>query len=345
VSVDLKANVDLNADAGAAAAPAHRVLALDVGGTGIKAGTVTRSGELEKTWRRATEISRGPDAVIETIVGFAAELVAELAASGSPVSAVGVALPGIVDEKTGTGVFSATVGWRNVPFHALLSERLALPVAVGHDVRAGGVAEARLGAGRGASRFVFLPIGTSIAGAVMIDGRAESGEHGAAGEIGHIVVRPGGEPCDCGLRGCTAVYSSAGGIAKRFRAAGGTAESGADVAALVLTGDPLARRIWDEAVAALADALLTTSAILDPQLVVVGGGLAESGDTLLGPVREALAALVTYHTIPELVPAELGDLAGCLGAGLMAWDLVDAAIVAAAPIATATRSAAVGVIA
>jgi glucokinase len=94
-----------------------------------------------------------------------------------------------------------------------------------------------------------------------------------------------------------------------------------DVAARLATGDPVARRIWDEAVDALADALLTTAALLDPDRVVIGGGLAEAGDVLMKPLAEALAAKATYHVLPELVTAQLGDLAGCLGAGLLAWDL------------------------
>ncbi|GAA2058428.1 ROK family protein [Catenulispora yoronensis] len=306
----------------AAPEPAH-TLALDVGGTGIKAGLVTRAGEPTRTWRRATRIERGPEAVIDTIVGFAAELVAQAAADGTPVAAAGVALPGIIDEQTGVGVFSATIGWRDVPFRALLAECLAVPVAIGHDVRAGGVAEARIGAGRGASRFVFLPLGTSVGGAIMVDGKANLGAHGMGGELGHFVVRPGGLPCGCGLAGCLAQYSAAGAVAARYAEAAGTENTGAlDVVARLATGDPIAVRVWDEAVDALADALLTLSAILDPGRVVIGGGLAEAGDALMVPLAAALAAKATYHALPDLVTAELGDLAGCLGAGLLAWDLV-----------------------
>ena len=306
-----------------AASQSAHVLALDVGGTGIKAGLVTREGRLKRTWRRATRIERGPRAVIGTIADFAAELAEEAAADGTPVVAAGFALPGIINEQTGVGVFSATVGWRDVPFRDLLGARLAVPVAIGHDVRAGGVAEARIGAGRGSARFVFLPLGTSIGGAIMIDGVADVGPHGMGGEFGHIVVRPGGLPCGCGLRGCLARYSSAGAVASRYAEAAGTANAGAlDVAARLATGDPIARRLWDEAVDVLADALLTTSALLDPDRVVIGGGLAEAGETLMAPLASALAAKATYHVLPELVTAELGDLAGCLGAGLLAWDSV-----------------------
>lgn len=298
-------------------------LALDVGGTGIKAGLVTRDGELTRTWRRATRIERGPQAVIDTIADFAAELVEQAAADGTPVAAAGFALPGIINEKTGVGVFSATIGWRDVPFRELLGARLAVPVAIGHDVRAGGVAEARIGAGRGSARFVFLPLGTSIGGAIMIDGVPNLGPHGMGGEFGHIVVRPGGLPCGCGLHGCLAQYSAAGAVAARYAEAAGTQNAGAlDVAARLAAGDPIARRIWDEAVDVLADALLTTAALLDPDRVVIGGGLAEAGDTLMTPLAAALAAKATYHVLPEVVTAELGDLAGCLGAGLLAWDLL-----------------------
>ena len=301
----------------------EHTLALDVGGTGIKAGLVTRDGRLTRTWRRATGIGRGPQAVIDTIADFAADLVQEAAAEGTPVAAAGFALPGIIDERTGVGVFSATVGWRDVPFRDLLGARLAVPVAIGHDVRAGGVAEARVGAGRGSARFVFLPLGTSIGGAIMRDGRPDLGPHGLGGEFGHIVVRPGGLPCGCGLRGCLAQYSSAGAVAARYAEAAGTPNAGAlDVAERMRAGDPVARQVWDEAVDVLADALLTTSALLDPDRVVVGGGLAEAGPALMVPLAQALAAKATYHALPDLVTAELGDLAGCLGAGLLAWDLL-----------------------
>src|SRR2546423_7590604 len=299
------------------------VLALDVGGTGIKAGLVTGDGELTRTWRRATDLERGPRAVIDTIIDFAAELLARAASDGPPVVAAGFALPGIVDEQTGTGVFSATIGWRDVPFRTLLTSRLGVPVAIGHDVRAGGVAEARIGAGRGSSRFVFLPLGTSIGGVIMIDGRPDLGPHGMGGEFGHIIVRPGGTPCGCGLNGCLAQYASAGAVAARYAAVTGTAVTGArDVVARLIAGDPIAARVWDEAIDALADALLTAAALLDTGLVVVGGRLVETSGVLMVPLAEALTAKATFHALPELATAELGDLAGCLGAGLSAWDLV-----------------------
>src|SRR5690606_28629842 len=139
----------------------------DVGGTGMKAALVGAGGELLHQARRATGRERGPEAVVAGILDFAADLHAHgTGRYGRPASAVGLAVPGIVDPGTGTAVYAANLGWRDVPLRALLTERLGgIPVAIGHDVRTGGLAEGRIGAGRGADRFLFVPLGTGIAGA------------------------------------------------------------------------------------------------------------------------------------------------------------------------------------
>ncbi|MFF0461563.1 ROK family protein [Streptomyces mexicanus] len=303
----------------------RHVIALDVGGTGMKAALVGADGELLHQARRPTGRERGPDAVVEGIVGFAAELHAHGAEHlGGPAVAAGVAVPGIVDEARGVAAYSANLGWRDVPLRDLLAERLGRPVALGHDVRTGGLAEGRIGAGRGANRFLFVPLGTGIAGAIGIDGRVEAGAHGFAGEIGHVVVRPGGLPCPCGQRGCLERYASAAAVSQAWAAACGDAEAdAADCAKAVSSGDVAARAVWQEAVDALADGLVTALTLLDPDTLIVGGGLAEAGDTLFAPLREAVRRRVTFQKLPSIVPAALGDTAGCLGAGLLAWDLLD----------------------
>lgn len=301
------------------------VIALDVGGTGMKAALVGADGELLHQARRATGRDRGPDAVVAGILGFAAELRAHGAEHyGEPASAAGLAVPGIVDETEGVAVYSANLGWRDVPLRALLAERLGgLPVALGHDVRTGGLAEGRVGAGRGADRFLFVPLGTGIAGAIGIDGRVEAGAHGFAGEIGHIVVRPGGAPCPCGQRGCLERFASAAAVSEAWAAAcGDPGADAADCAEAVESGDVRAREVWQGAVDALADGLVTALTLLDPRTLVIGGGLAEAGETLFAPLREAVRRRVTFQKLPSLVPAALGDTAGCLGAGLLAWDLL-----------------------
>ncbi|MFC9115236.1 MULTISPECIES: ROK family protein [Streptomyces] len=302
------------------------VIALDVGGTGMKAALVGAGGELLHQARRPTGRERGPDAVVEGILGFAADLRAHgIRELGVPASAAGVAVPGIVDEAEGIAAFAANLGWRDVPLRALLTERLGgVPVALGHDVRTGGLAEGRIGAGRGADRFLFVPLGTGIAGAIGIDGRVEAGAHGFAGEIGHIVVRPGGTACPCGQRGCLERFASASAVSQAWAAAcGDPGADAADCAKAVESGDARAVRVWQDAVDALADGLVTALTLLDPRTLIIGGGLAEAGETLFTPLREAVRRRVTFQKLPSLVPAALGDTAGCLGAGLLAWDLIE----------------------
>ncbi|MFF0097467.1 ROK family protein [Streptomyces canus] len=304
----------------------RHVIALDVGGTGMKAALVGAGGELLHQARRATGRDRGPDAVVDGILDFAAELRAYgIEHLGAPALAAGVAVPGIVDEERGIAAYSANLGWRDLPLRGLLTERLGgVPVALGHDVRTGGLAEGRIGAGKGADRFLFVPLGTGIAGAIGIAGRVESGAHGFAGEIGHIVVRPGGTPCPCGQRGCLERYASAAAVSEAWASATGNPDAdAADCAKAVDGGDPKAREVWQHAVDALADGLVTALTLLDPRTLIIGGGLAEAGDTLFTPLREAVRSRVTFQKLPTIVPAALGDTAGCLGAGLLAWDLLD----------------------
>ncbi|WP_037670115.1 ROK family protein [Streptomyces griseus] len=304
----------------------RHVIALDVGGTGMKAALAGPDGQLLHRARRATGRERGPDAVVAGILDFAAELHAYGARHlGEPAAAAGVAVPGIVDEARGVAAYAANLGWRDVPLRELISAELGgIPVALGHDVRTGGLAEGRVGAGRGADRFLFVALGTGIAGAIGVDGRVEAGAHGFAGEIGHIVVRPGGAPCPCGQRGCLERFASAAAVSEAWAAAGGGPDAdAADCAKAVAAGDPDAVRVWQEAVDALADGLVTALTLLDPRTLVIGGGLAEAGETLFTPLRDAVRRRVTFQKLPSIVPAALGDTAGCLGAGLLAWDLLN----------------------
>ncbi|MFF4834855.1 ROK family protein [Streptomyces sp. NPDC001315] len=315
----------------------RHVIALDVGGTGMKAALVGAGGAapsggtsptppvLLHQARRATGRERGPDAVVDSILDFAADLRAHGERHfGEPAAAAGVAVPGIVDETHGIAAYAANLGWRDVPLRDLLARRLGgIPVALGHDVRTGGLAEGRIGAGKGADRFLFVPLGTGIAGAIGLDGRVEAGAHGFAGEIGHIVVRPGGTPCPCGQRGCLERYASAAAVSEAWAAVCGDPEAdAADCAKAVSSGDPNAVRIWQDAVDALADGLVTALTLLDPRTLIIGGGLAEAGETLFTPLRDAVRRRVTFQKLPSIVPAALGDTAGCLGAGLLAWDLL-----------------------
>ncbi|WP_433240016.1 ROK family protein [Actinomadura nitritigenes] len=201
------------------------LIAIDVGGTSMKAALVPApSGSAPSS---AGAGAGGEVLISETwptdradpvggILDFAAHMAARAEALGRPARAAGIAVPGIVDEASGTAVRAANLGWRDVPLLHLAQERLGVPVAVGHDVRTGGLAEAVLGAGRDAGDFVFMAIGTGIAAALILKGTTYPGVSGWSGEVGHIVVRPGGEDCACGNKGCLETYASAASIARRY---------------------------------------------------------------------------------------------------------------------------------
>lgn len=285
------------------------VIGIDVGGTGTKAVLTDASGTVLAQRHRPTP-PREPGTA-ERVLDLACSLVAELSEHAAP-SAVGLVVPGIVDESRGVAVFSANLGWSEVAFRSLLAERLGIPVAFGHDVRAGALAEYRFGAAREAADAVFLPVGTGISAAHVRDGRVHAGG-GYAGEIGQVPVS----------RGRLEAVASAAAISGRYQERAGNPVAGAaEVARLVAAGDPLATEVWDEAVDALGHALIWLTALLAPEVVVVGGGLSQAGPLLLDPLARRLEADLTLARTPRLVPAELGDRAGSLGAALLAADLV-----------------------
>ncbi|MFG1889553.1 ROK family protein [Micromonospora sp. NPDC049051] len=289
----------------------------------MKCALVRRDGAVLHSERHPTGAGRGPDAVVDTVLGVAEGLAGRARADGFDPVAVGIAVPGVIDEARGIAVWSANLGFRDVPLRDLARERLGLPAALGHDVRAGGLAEARLGAGRDVAHVLFVAIGTGIAAAHVVDGTARTGAHGAAGEIGHIQVRPGGPRCGCGRPGCLEAVASASAIGRRYSDLAGVTATAAEVADRAAAGEPLAADVWREAVEALADGLATGQALYDVQAVVLGGGLARAGARLLDPLRAALHERMTFHREPRLVAAALGDEAGCLGAALLALDSLE----------------------
>jgi glucokinase len=260
----------------------------------------------------------GPDEVLAAILAAVDELTA--AAPGSVgVRAVGLVVTGIVDERRGMAVHSENVGWRNVPVSSLVEQATGLPVGFGHDVRAGTLAEWRLGAGRGLEDLVFVPVGTGVSAGIVVGGRPVTGG-GYAGEIGHVDVGHG-EPCTCGGRGCVEALASAAAIARRYAAVSGRPVAGArEVAERMIAGDPTARRVWNDATEALALGLAWTSVVLAPQAILLGGGLARSGSLLFEPLGQALGRHLGVVRRPRLLPAALKDDAGFLGAALLAWE-------------------------
>ncbi|MEU6351912.1 ROK family protein [Streptomyces sp. NPDC047072] len=293
------------------------VVGVDVGGTSIKCALFTPSCRPLYEHRRPTP--RGADEAVAEVLDAVRLLTAEGERRyGTGPLAVGVAVLGLVDEATGVAVRSAATGWRDVPLAALLRGVTPAPVAVGQDLRAGALAEARLGAGRNLPGFLFAAIGTGVGGAVVLDGTPLTGSFGRAGEIGHLPARGADGPCGCGGRGCVETVAAARALSARYSALTGRTTDAAHVAEAVRAGDPAATGVWDTAVEALASAFGTAALLLDPAAVVIGGGVAAAGDLLLTPLRAALARHVPFGPLPPLLPAELGDRAALYGAALLA---------------------------
>lgn len=290
------------------------VVAVDVGGTTIKSGTF--AADRADVATRPTGRERGVDAVVDEIGDVLAVAERHARAAGRDVTAAAVAVPGIVDEREGVGALSVTFGWRDLR----LADRLAglpFPVVVRHDVRAAARAEAAAGAAHGAPSALVVVVGTGIAAATVLDGTVLDGATSRAGEIGQVgVVDP-----EVGQAVTLEHVASARAIAERYaRRTGRAAVTAADVADHVdhRRGDPEAVVVWHEAIDALADALSSAVVLVDPALIVVGGGLSRAGRAVVEPLRDALGHRLGWRASPEVRTARFADLAGLAGAALAA---------------------------
>ena len=307
--------------------------AVDVGGTRVKAALVDPGGAEVVATTEPTPAGLGrPGVLVDLVAQTVGRLRERLGDEEVELRGCGVVVPGIVDDARGVAVYSANLGWRDLPLAQPLEEVLGMPVGVGHDVRAGLLAEARWGAARGSRNVLFLPVGTGIAGALMLDGHVVVAD-GWSGEVGHVVVEPGGPVCGCGARGCLEAVASAAAIERAYAASSepaaraGTLAADTDrvdaeqVAALVRAGDARATAVWDGAVEALARVVVMVTTTTGVDHVLVGGGLAQSGPLLLDPLRDRVQRGLTFQRVPRVERATLGDRAGCLGAACLAWVL------------------------
>ena len=268
-----------------------------------------------------------PAAIVKTIAATA-RAVAAGTGLADDLAGAGLAVPGHVAAVRGVLRSAPNLaGWHDVPVGEIAAEVLDAPVAVEHDVRMAALAEARLGAGRGVASFVCVTIGTGIGAALVLDGRLHRGASGSAGEIGHVRVGGGDEPCGCGRRGCLETVASGRAIAARARRLAGEGSPLAcarDVFAAAAAGDLTCARVVDEAVQALGDGLAALVNVLNPEVIALGGGVAGAGAAFLDRVRAAVraAAWAPAADVVRLVPAALGTRAGAIGAALHAGDEV-----------------------
>jgi glucokinase len=314
------------------------VIGVDLGGTKLLAGVVDSELNVRHRAHRHAREGGSTEALI-TLLVEAVEQARD--AAGEDIRAVGFGIPSLVDAATGVAGTTVHLPLQDVPFRDLMAERLGVPVVVDNDANAAMVAEHRHGAARGARTAALLTLGTGIGGALLVDGRLVHGASGAAGEWGHMVVDLDGEPChgNCPNRGCleTVVSGTALGKAGRQAAsdlpdsalgralAGGREITGALVTELAHDGDEAACAALATMGRHLGVGLSNVVNILNPEVIVVGGGVLAAGDLLLEPARRVVAerALAPSRDQVRIVPTRFGDASGMVGAALLAMDLAD----------------------
>jgi glucokinase len=295
---------------------AQPVIGVDVGGTNIRAAVVAPDGEILAGDEHPTSAT-STDALLAEL-----DAVIEALRAGHEVAALGFGIPARIDQRSGRALAAVNLPLQNVDFRARMAERHGIPVAIDNDANAAAVAEWRVGAARGADHVVMLTLGTGVGGGLILDGKPYRGATGGGAELGHVVIEYDGPPCPCGGRGHLESFASGRAADAVARELYGPAS---DAHELVRRG----RAGESEAVAALTEigrrlgaGIASFVNTFEPELVVVGGGFGAAGELLLTPAREVMAreALVPARDTVPIVEAELGEHAGLVGAGLIAYE-------------------------
>jgi glucokinase len=308
-------------------------IGVDIGGTKVLGGIVDSGGAVLQQARRATPADN-PAGTLDMIN----EVIAELAAA-QPIDAIGIGAAGWIDAARSTILFAPNLAWRDVPLQQAVADRFGLPVVVENDANVAAWAEFRFGAGREASdSMVLYTVGTGIGSGIVLGGRLLRGANGIAAELGHVRVVPDGHPCGCGRQGCLEQYASGKALvrfaqstaaqapdkAERLLAlAGGEVDAitGPMVTAAGRDGDPAAVAAFEQLGYWLGNSMADVVQVVDPQRIVIGGGVIDAGDLLLKPAeasyRDSLEARGRLP-VADVRGAQLGTLAGVVGAADLA---------------------------
>jgi glucokinase len=298
--------------------PEHLVGAIDIGGTKTAVGLVRPDGTVVAHARWPTPPRSAPAELVRWVVDRWGEM--RQAAGVAAIEGIGLSAPGPVDPG-GTLIHRIfDWGWRDVPLAALLAGATGLRVRMDNDVNCCAVAEGRWGAAVGRGDFLWMQVSTGVGGGLIQGGRLYAGAHGQAGEIGHIRIQRRGAPCTCGQRGCLETLISGPAIVRRYRAAGAAAEGAEEVFAAADAGDPRARRLLRSVAVDLGTALIAAISLLDPDMVVLGGGVMAGFAGLLPVTRAVVEARATASGAPgvPVVLTRLGAHAALLGAAALA---------------------------
>jgi len=306
-------------------------LGIDLGGTNIKGGVVNEAGEIIREASRPTHVEQGVDAIADGIAAVIREL-----EQGERFAGVGLGCPGTVDDQIGEVVCAFNLGMIHYDLRGAIEARTGYAIRLGNDANVAALAEAAVGAGRGAHSTVVVTLGTGVGGGVVLEGKMLTGWTGAASELGHMVIREGGEACTCGRRGCFEAYASATALIRQTKAAmeahpesamhAVAAENGAVDGRTAFTakerGDAAAAEVVDAYIKYLACGVTNIINIFFPEVIAFSGGIANQGESLLAPLREEVHRqefgykYVKRHA--RLVQCELGYQSGIIGAALLA---------------------------
>jgi glucokinase len=307
-------------------------IGVDVGGTKVAAGLVDEAGTIVAKTRHHT-----PSQHVAQVQDVIAAAVRELA-TDHEVEAVGIGAAGLVDSARSAVLFAPNLAWRNEPLRAAIEQRCGLPVVVENDANAAAWGEARFGAGRGEPYVVMVTVGTGLGGGIILDGELYRGKLGIAAEIGHMILEPYGRRCGCGNRGCWERYASGSALVREaqelatispviasrlLELVGGRPEAITGIAVMQAAqeGDEAALEAFRVVGRWLGHGLATLAAVLDPGVVVIGGGVCDAGELLRGPAVETFEERLTaraYREAPEVRLAALGSEAGIVGAADLA---------------------------
>ena len=305
------------------------LLGVDIGGRFLKAGMVRPDGVLLRTASRPTCLRQGYAGVVEQVCESAAALLAGAGLGWEAVAGVGVGVPGTVRLPQGEVVFAPNLGWERVPLAAALAAALPVPVRVDNDAHVAALGEYWLGAGRGFDRLLMITLGTGVGSALLIGGEISRGRSGLGSELGHMTVDPDGPVCGCGNRGCLEAFVGAGALEALARELAGSGRPTRlpaegdwgirEILALAPEHDPVAEEVVGRLVYYLAVGLANAVVTLDPEVILLGGGVAEAAEVFLEDLRRETARRASgmAYPTPLILPAELGNRAGILGAAYL----------------------------
>ncbi|ADD03006.1 glucokinase, ROK family [Thermoanaerobacter mathranii subsp. mathranii str. A3] len=309
-------------------------IGVDLGGTNIAVGLVDDEGRIVATGSRPTKPERGYEAVAKDIAEIALELINRTNTDIKEIKSMGIGVPGVADSEKGIVIRAVNLFWTKVPLAKEIKKYIDLPIYMDNDANVAALAEAVFGAGRGSKSSVTITLGTGVGSGFVLDGKIYNGAHHFAPEIGHIVIGDNGIRCNCGKIGCLETYASATALIREgkraakkdpnsliLKFANGDIESitAKNVIDAAKQYDEEAIKIFNDYVKYLAIGIVNVINMFDPEVIILGGGVANAGDFLIKPLKKEVAENILFKDLPyaDIRKAELGNDAGIIGAAIL----------------------------